>query len=411
MTLHFHRKHVFLWLLANLFFFFQFILRLTPGILREEIIRKFSVDAAAFGTLSGYYYLGYAMAQIPLGIMLDRLSFRFVTSAAIFTAAVGTLIFVVTNNWNLLLFGRLLIGFGSGVAFLAVAKITKTYFDEKYHSFLLGLSFTCGLVGAIVGVTPMKLIFDNYGYDNTFTILAFVAFMLATAMLVMGKVETEKASESSAKTLHSVFKLMINPKILLIGTSGGLMVGALEGFADVWAIPFFSQVYGMSKTESSTVISFVYFGMCFGGPVLALLASFLRSANFMVFLTGVFTILVFMILFYAPALSPTIAAIMMFFLGILCCYQVLVFTIVSNQVKSTLVGLAIAVINCINMSFGHFFHTIIGRALEQGWDGYINQNGVAIYSKENFIYAFIVIPICCFIGQLGFAFLAFKNNK
>ena len=119
------KNSILLWSLANLFFAFQFILRLSAGILREDIIQKFAVDAASFGTLAGYYYIGYSSAQIPLGIMLDRLSFHFVTSVAIATSAVGTMMFVTANDWDLLLFGRFLIGAGSGVAFLAVAKIIK----------------------------------------------------------------------------------------------------------------------------------------------------------------------------------------------------------------------------------------------------------------------------------------------
>ncbi|MCF8494261.1 MAG: MFS transporter [Rickettsiaceae bacterium] len=409
MTKTFQKKYLALWCLANLFFAFQFILRLSAGILREDIIQKFSVDAASFGTLAGYYYLGYSGAQIPLGIMLDRLSFKLVTSIAIATAGIGTLTFVTTDNWNLLLLGRFLIGVGSGVAFLSVAKITTTYFEEKYHSLLLGFSFTFGLIGAVFGATPMQLLFDHFGYNNTFNALALIAFLLAGAMLIMGKIDTTPKSNASAP-FSSVIKLLLSPKILLIGVAGGLMVGPLEGFADVWAIPFFSQIFAMSKNESRTITSFIYIGMCFGGPLLALIANFLRSTNFMIFLTGTFTIIVFLILFYLPPLSLTNSAILMFFLGICCCYQVLVFTVVSSQVEPSSAGLAIAVTNCINMSFGHLFHSVIGNALQNNWNGAVNESGSAIYTADNFIYALAIIPICCFVGQLGFAFLSLRSK-
>jgi predicted MFS family arabinose efflux permease len=184
------RKSILLWLLANLFFAFQFILRLSAGILREDIIQKFSIDSASFGTLAGYYYLGYSSTQNPLGIMLDRLSFRLVTSLSIATSAVGTMMFVTSNNWDLLLFGRFLIGAGSGVAFLAIAKIIKIHFNEKFHSMLIGLSFSFGLTGAVFGSTPMKLLFEHFGYDYTFNILTLIGFVFAAMMLIFGKLET-----------------------------------------------------------------------------------------------------------------------------------------------------------------------------------------------------------------------------
>ena len=167
----------------------------------------------------------------------------------------------------------------------------------------------------------------------------------------------------------------------------------------------------MTATQSTTVTSFVYVGMCFGGPILALAAGLLRSANLMIFLTGILTIAIFAILFYLPPLSFTMSAALMFTLGILCCYQALVFTVVSSQVEASSAGLAIAVTNCINMSFGHFFHTAIGNAFQSSWDGSLSATGNALYSIDNFIYALAIIPICCFIGQFGFAFLAIKNRK
>lgn len=408
------KRAMFLWSLANIFFGFQFILRLSAGILREEIIQKFAIDTASFGTLAGFYYLGYSGAQIPLGIMLDRLSFRFVTSLAISTAAIGTLIFVTTNDWDMLLLGRFLIGVGSGVSFLSVAKIIKNCFEEKYHSPMLGFSFSFGLIGAVFGATPMKYLFDQFGYEYVFNMLAIVGFAIAALILLLGKVENQSDATSTAKdTLNSVVKLILNPKIILIGVSGGLMVGSLEGFADVWAIPFFNQSFGMSKTDSTTITSFVYIGMCFGGPILTIAATALRSTSLMIFLTGILTISVFVILFYIPGhyFNFISNAVIMFFLGVLCCYQVLVFIVASEAVDQNSTGLAIAVINCINMSFGHFFHTIIGSAFELGWDGSLTANGSPLYTHENFIYALAIIPICCFIGQFGFALLATKSKK
>ena len=407
------KRALFLWSLANIFFAFQFILRLSAGILREEIIQKFAIDASSFGTLAGYYYLGYSISQIPLGIMLDRLSFRFVTSLAIATASIGTLIFVTTDNWNMLLFGRFLIGAGSGVAFLSVAKIIKRCFEEKYHSPMLGFSFSFGLIGAVFGATPMKYLFDHFGYDIVFNVLAVIGFIISATMLLLGKLDNDKAISSARDTFNSIIKLILNPKIILIGISGGLMVGSLEGFADVWAIPFFNQSFGLSKTNSTTITSFVYVGMCFGGPILTIIATMLRSTNLTIFLTGISTIIIFIALFYIPGhyFNFVISAALMFLLGILCCYQVLVFIVTSEAVDQNSTGLAIAVINCINMSFGHFFHTVIGSIFEMSWNGSLTANGSPLYSHDNFIFALAIIPICTFIGQFGFALLAQKKTK
>jgi len=403
---------LFLWSLATLFFAFQFILRLSTGVLREEIIQKFAVDTIAFGTLAGYYYLGYATMQLPIGIMLDKFNFKIVIFISILITSLGTFIFSTSSDFFYLLIGRLMIGAGSAVGFLSVAKITTSYFTLKYHSLMLGMSFTFGLIGAIFGITPMKMLFTHFGYHYTFNCLAIVGIIIGLMILLVKTDNNSNVSNmnhvSNSEPNISIFKLLLNPTILLIGLFGGLMVGALEGFADMWAMPFFKQVYQMSDIKSNLVTSFVYIGMCFGGPILAIIANLVKSPNLVIIITGLVMTIIFVVLLLCPSLNFTISSSLMFLLGIVCCYQVLIFTVVSNIVSVKSAGLAIAVVNCINMSFGHFFHKMISILISYNWDGMLNESGTPMYSHDDFMIAIAVIPVCCSIGTVGFLYLSRK---
>ena len=401
-----------LWSLASLFFAFQFILRLSTGILREEIIQKFSIDTIAFGTLAGYYYLGYAGMQLPIGLMLDKFDFRIVTFFSIVVSALGTLTFVITSDFNYLLIGRLMIGAGSAVGFLSVAKVTTSYFPVKYHPLMLGFSFTFGLIGAVFGVTPMKLLFNHFGYYYTFYTLAGVAFAIGIMMvLIKNDKQAKEVNIQETKNNKSlILTLLFNPTILLIGIFGGLMVGSLEGFADVWAIPFFTQVYNFSEMESTVATSLIYVGMCFGGPILAFMATLFRSNNSIIVITGMMMVAIFAILLSFASLNFFITSTLMVLLGIFCCYQVLVFAIASKLVPSKSAGLAIAVINCINMSFGHIFHKLISNLISYNWDGLVNAVNTPIYSRNDFIISFSTIPIFCIVGVIGFMYFSKKSK-
>jgi predicted MFS family arabinose efflux permease len=408
------KKPILLWSLATLFFAFQFILRLTVGILREDIIQKFAIDTIAFGTLAGYYYLGYAGMLIPIGILLDKFNFRVITFLSILVATIGTLTFALATDWHYLLLGRFLTGAGSAVGFLSIVKITKTYFPANRHSLIIGLSFTFGLTGAVFGVTPMKMLFNHFGYNATFYCLALTGFIIGLLILTMNtNSENEDHLQGQEKSpgFKDITRLLLNPQILIIGISGGLMVGSLEGFTDVWAIPYFKDIYKMSEIESNFITSCVYIGMCFGGPILALLADFFKSINFMIFLAGLLMIIIFLILFYVPDLSFIASVGLMFLLGIVCCYQVLMFTLTTSIVDKAHAGLAVAIVNCINMSFGHFFHKVMSITIEYSWDGTLSLDNIPVYTKENYIEANAVVPICCLIGIFGFYVLSKQLKK
>lgn len=406
------QKAFFLWFIANLFFALQFILRLSVGLLREEIIAKFAINVVDFSALSGYYYLGYASSQIPLGMMLDRFNFRLVTFSSIALTVIGTLLFAWTANWQLLVFSRFLIGVGSGVAFLAIAKIVKNYFAPAYQPLMLSLSFSFGLIGAVFGAAPTQYFLNQYGYLSLFNLLALSCFLVGVMILLFSEIESENIER---KSTWSLLKLVINPQIITIAICGGLMVGSLEGFADVWALAFFENYLRFSRLDSSLITSFVYIGMCVGGPILTMIAKYLDSANLTIFLTGILMIIIFILLFFLPTANLTFVnnSILMFILGILCCYQVLVFILAAHYVEASVVSLAIAVINCINMSFGYFFHAIIAYLFtaqtlpKQSLLGQISEAQLG----NNLIYALSVIPVCTFIGQIGFLFLANNRGK
>lgn len=94
---------------------------------------------------------------------------------------------------------------GSAVGFLSVAKITRSSFPAKYHSLMLGFSFTFGLLGAVFGITPMKLLFTHFGYDVTFNSLALVGFIIGLMILLVKTDDIRSNSNTSPES--SILKL------------------------------------------------------------------------------------------------------------------------------------------------------------------------------------------------------------
>lgn len=400
------------WFLANVFFFYQFILRLFAGILKPDIMHKFQMNDEDFGALVGYYYLGYALMQIPFGILLDKFSFRLITSIAIATASLGTLFFANGETANHLIIGRFLMGTGSGVAFLACAKITQEIFIPKYHSIMFGFTFTFGLIGAVFGLAPMHSIFSHVGYSKTMYSLVGAGVLLALTVLVLGKMEQNSSYQSKEKVkFRDILSLVTNYKLLIVSICGGLMVGSLEGFADVWVMPFFREVYNIQRTDTNIIASFIYVGMCFGAPLLPMIANIFKSEELVIILSGITMCLIFVVLFNLTEMTFALASFLMFILGVMCTYQVLIFSLAS-KVGHKFSSLAIAFANSINMSFGHFFHITISSLVQKNnIEGLIDSNNIPIYSRDCLVDSLSIIVILCLIAQIGFAYLFITSRK
>ena len=89
-----------------------------------------------------------------------------------------------------------------------------------------------------------------------------------------------------------------------------------------------------------------------------------------------------------------------FMIGIMCCYQVIVFSAGANLVASKNLGVTIAFLNCINMLGGSFFHTVIGKIMDIFWVGDMSGSGLRVYDVHAYKYALSIVPICACLGSV-----------
>lgn len=410
----------FMWLLPLSFFAYQFILRLWPSLTMQQIMESFVIDATSFGFLASVYYYGYATMQIPIAIMLDRYGPRYVIFICALICGLAMFIFTYTNNWYLALLGRFLIGVGSVVGFLGTSKVISQWFTKDQYSRMVGFTFTIGLTGAIYGGRPISLLMSKFGWQNIGLVLACISVgigLLALLFLSSPKQNKEKLQEKAYTEndqdtgfkFSDLFLIIKSPSIWLLAIANLLMVGSLEGFADVWGVNYMVTAYKIEKSDAASLVSFVFIGMLFGGPILSLISR--RIGNYTVIgLAGMLMALVLILIIYLTSFNWFIIASLLFVIGIMCCYQVIVFAIGAELMSGKLLGVTIAFLNCINMLGGSFFHTVIGVLMDRFWQGTVIE-GVREYPVEAYSSALIVIPLCAVVGSIIVFYLRTKRLK
>ncbi len=402
-----------MWAFPLLFFTYQFILRLWPGLMMTQIMEQFSIDASSFGLLAALYYYGYAGMQIPVAIMLDRFSTRYVIFVFTIICGIAMLTFSYTDNWYLACLSRFLVGVGSAVGFLGVSKVVSDWFPKEQYAKMIGFSFTIGLMGAIYGGKPISLLIEHYSWQKVAIALALVSIVIGCSTYLFlrsntsSELKTEK--EEQFKLVHFK-KLLSSPIIWCIAIANLLMVGSLEGLGDVWGVQYLMTAYGLAKPDAAELISFVFIGMIVSGPLLALLSKYIGNYG-VITICGFGMAIAFFLILSSKQYNWYYFATLFFLIGVMCCYQVIVFAAGAELVKVQLLGVTIAFLNCINMLGGSFFHTIIGRAMDMFWSGEIGSDGLRLYTAESYSNALAIIPICSVIGALMIAAVGCKLKK
>jgi hypothetical protein len=95
----------------------------------------------------------------------------------------------------------------------------------------------------------------------------------------------------------------------------------------------------------------------------------------------------------------------MFLLGACSSGFILAFSIVREINTPLLTGTAIGFINTLNNASGALAQPIIGKLLDNSWDGKILPDGNPIYSLEMYNTAFLMLPVCLVIAFVLLPFI------
>lgn len=380
------------WIIASIFYAYQYILRVMPNIMLDDIMQQFDIGAAAFGQFSGVYYIGYSLMHLPLGIMLDRFGPKKMMSGCILLTIVGLMPLLFAEHWAFPIAGRFLIGLGSSAAILGVFKIVRITFSEARFSRMLSLSVTIGLIGAIYGGGPVSYLRELFGYQMVIQLIAGAGLLLACATWW---IVPNLTTPSEGTVMGDIKEVLRNRRVLFTCLFAGFMVGPLEGFADVWGTAFLKHVYGFEGALAASLPSMIFIGMCFGSPLLSLIAekagSYLATIVF-----AALTMIACFILLLNWHLTSAFISINFVVVGVCCSYQILAIYKASTYVREQVAGLATAVANMIIMTFGYLFHAAMGSV--------INLMGGA-NSAQGLMCGVILIPAGLCIGAAGYLFL------
>jgi len=135
-------------------YYLSFLFRTINASISPFLATDFGLGAAETGLLASVYFLVFAGAQIPIGVLLDRYGPRRVQSVLLVIAVGGTSLFGNADSFAELLIGRAMIGLGVAAALMAGLKAVVMWFPRNRVAFVNGGMIMLGSLGAITATAP-----------------------------------------------------------------------------------------------------------------------------------------------------------------------------------------------------------------------------------------------------------------
>lgn len=401
-------KRCMMWFCAASFYCFQFILRVSPGVIANDLMSSLMIDACMLGTLVSFYYNGYSFMQVPTGLVLDRFGVGIPLSIACLLCSLGSIIFTYGDSILVLSFGRTLMGIGSAFGFLSCVKVASQNFHPKKMALCISLTMVLGTIGGTSGGAPFAKLVTIIGWREAYKFMAIAGLFLSTIVFLMFRQNYTASQEKTAAMARSeniftgLMEILRNTQTWIYGLYGFMMYVPLSGFADLWAAPYIEEVFKVDRTTAGGIVSMAYIGLAVGAPFwsayVAHVQSYKKGMLYSALATGIcFTIVIYLPNFISSSsIALQLTYVFMALGGASSAGQFIAFAGISELNSSHRTATASGVHNMLCMFSGIIMMPLIGKLLDLANEGIRQQH----FSIEAYQMALFIVPASVALAAL-----------
>ncbi|MGY8632097.1 MFS transporter [Bradyrhizobium sp. 14AA] len=226
-------------------YYLSYLFRTINALIASHLSADTGLGTADLGLLTSVYFLVFAAAQIPVGILLDRFGPRRVQSVLLLLAAAGAGLFAISTDFLSLLIARAMIGLGVAAALTAGLKSIVLWFPRERVALLNGYMVMLGSLGAVTATVPLEHLLAWMAWRQLFEVLA--AATGATAILIYAIVPERGIVPSTARVnLGSVFG---DRRFWRMAPLSATCVGSSWSLQGLWASPWLRDVEGLDRAS------------------------------------------------------------------------------------------------------------------------------------------------------------------
>ena len=138
--------------------------RTSFGVVGLEATERFHASAAEISFFTVLQLLVYAALQIPVGILVDRFGSRAMIAGGAILMGLGQLQLAFADSIPGGVVGRVLVGAGDAMTFIAVIRLIPIWFAPVRVPLLTQLTGMSGQLGQLFSVVPFAMILHLAGW-------------------------------------------------------------------------------------------------------------------------------------------------------------------------------------------------------------------------------------------------------
>lgn len=194
----------------------NYIDRGAVGIAAPKLKDELMLSAAAFGVVVSAFSWVYAPAQFAVGWLSDRFCVYRMIAAGLGVWAIATFLTGFATGFAMLVFLRVMLGIGEGVAFPSASKIIARHVTPERRGLANGAVAVSLAWGPALGIFAGGLILRYYGWRPIFLVFGSVTLLWIIPWLFVSKPQWRRYAHGSGRDVP-VGRVMRNRTVWLMG--------------------------------------------------------------------------------------------------------------------------------------------------------------------------------------------------
>ena len=234
--------------------------RVANATIAPELMADLALSAEAMGAITGIFFLTFAAAQIPAGVLLDRFGPRYTMSGLFVIAVLGAVVFAMADSALALGIGRGLMGLGCAAGLMgSMVAFSRWYPADRFAS-LSATLFVVGGAGTLLGTTPLAWGAEVVGWRGAFVAMAILTAVFAVLLYAVvrdappGHSATEDPPETWPQIGRGLRDVMANIELWRVSAIQFVGYATVLTVIGLWAGPYLTDVHGLDPVDRGNVL-------------------------------------------------------------------------------------------------------------------------------------------------------------
>jgi len=386
-----------------LMYILVYFYRVSLAVVSADVSRDLALTPEQLGSLAGVLFYVYAVAQIPLGPLIDRVGPRLVISGCGLLTTLGGLLFAQAGGLATAMAGRVLIGIGTAAVLMATFTVFSHWYTRQEFGRITGLMVAAGNLGNLAGTAPLAFAVGLLGWRSSFFWIAvlqgFVTLLIFLKVQDRPELSLEPEPDECLEKpgmLAAWGVIARNRSFWLLAAIAFCWYGNYLAVQGLWGGPYLMHLIGLSREGAGKMLMWTSVGFIIGSMLTDRIARKVFRSYSRTLLVGQFCLTGLMTGFlgWLPLLPHWGLALYFLGIGLTVSTGVMIYPIIRSMVPVSMVGTGLTSLN---------FFVLMGSAVAQQGMGVIIAHSGG-YTAEGFRAAFSVPVVGLLVTSLLFLF-------